>query len=75
MAVLAQAPEDQKINYGLALLKGLFHNWLTAKHMEESMEQQAAEPQPDANQAAAQPSGYVFCCNHLCLDVALLLSQ
>ena len=57
-AVLSQAPEDQKINYGLALLKGLFHNWLNAKYAEEEIEQQAAQPEAGDPQAALQPSGY-----------------
>ena len=54
---MLQAPEDEKMNYGMAVLKGLFEKWLAAKRPHDSIDQTGAGSQADTAQAAAQPPG------------------
>lgn len=55
---LVQAPEDHKLNYGYAFLKGLFAKWLEGREAQQPATQEAEEEPPDDSQAAAQSARY-----------------
>jgi len=46
---LVQAPEEQKLNYGLEFLRGLFLTWADA------LQQQQQAPEGDAQQEPPDP--------------------
>ena len=54
---MLQALDDEKMNYGMSVLKGLFEKWLAAKRPQDSDGQTGAASQADGAQAAAQPPG------------------
>ena len=45
-----QGSEDQKLNYGVETLQGLFAAWTTALAKQQPGYQEAPDPDPDPNQ-------------------------
>jgi len=52
---LVQAPEEQKLNYGLEFLRGLFLTWADALQQQQQQQQQQQAPEGDAQQEPPDP--------------------
>ena len=68
----AQAPEEQKINYGMETLRGLFSTWVEGVVQQQQTGQDSARQEPPDTEQ--QPDGYTpdgHCTPVLCLDIEL----
>ena len=56
-----QAAEDQKLNYGLETLQGLFATWTNALAKQQSGYQEAPDPDPDQDTDGCEPGNLEAC--------------